>query len=100
MIREINDVYDLRAAYYEKHPNGHFFDGDTLKFFGERFSEMRLLKGTVQVTDSLGKEHTCYVVSSLQRIPMVGGSVSTTISMWRHWRYLMENAKKLGAYHR
>ncbi len=33
MIREINDVYDLRAAYYEKHPNGHFFDGDTLKFF-------------------------------------------------------------------
>lgn len=72
MIREINDVYDLRSAYYEKHPNGHFFDGDTLKFFGERFSEMRLLKGTVQVTDSLGKEHTCYVVSSLQRIPMVG----------------------------
>lgn len=33
---------------------------------------MRLLKGTVQVTDSLGKEHTCYVLSSLQRIPMVG----------------------------
>ena len=33
---------------------------------------MRLLKGTVQVTDSLGKEHTCYVVSSRQRIPMVG----------------------------
>lgn len=72
MVREINDVYDLRAAYYEKHPNGHFFDPDTLKFFGERFSEMRLFKGTVQVTDSLGKEHTCYVVSSRQRIPMVG----------------------------
>lgn len=44
MIREINDVYDLRAAYYEKHPNGHFFDGDTLKFFGERFSESACLR--------------------------------------------------------
>lgn len=72
MKREIKDAYDLRAAYYAKHPNGHFFDRETLKWFGERFSEMRLLKGTVQVTDSLGKEHTCYVLSSLQRIPMVG----------------------------
>lgn len=72
MKKEIKDVYDLRAAYYAKHPNGHFFDRETLKWFGERFSEMRLLKGTVKVTDSLGNEHTCYVVSSLQRIPLVG----------------------------
>lgn len=72
MSNEISDIYDLKRAYYAKHPNGHFFDRDTLKFFGERFSEMRLLKGTVKVTDSLGDEHTCYVVSSLQRIPMVG----------------------------
>lgn len=71
-MNKIEDVYDLRAAYYRKHPTGHFFDKDTLKFFGERFSEMRLLKGTVQIKDSLGKDHTCYVVSSMQRIPLVG----------------------------
>ena len=71
-MKEIRDMYDLRAAYYEAHPNGHFFDRDTLKFFGERFSEMRLLKGKRQSKDSLGNIHTCYVVSATQRIPLVG----------------------------
>lgn len=71
-MRKIEDMYDLRIAYSETHPNGHFFDRDTFKFFGERFSAMRLLKGTVQVTDSLGVTHTCYVVSSTQNIPLVG----------------------------
>lgn len=63
----IRDLGDLRAAYYRTHPNGHFFDAKTLKFFGERASEMRLLKGTVTVTDVCGEKHTCYVVSSRQR---------------------------------
>ena len=64
---EIHSVYGLRDAYYEKNPNGHYFDRDTLKFFGESFSSMRLLKGTVKIKDISGEEHECYVLSSLQR---------------------------------
>lgn len=63
----IETLGDLRAAYYRTHPTGHFFDPDTLKFFGERPSEMRLLKDTVSVTDVCGEKHECYVVSSVQR---------------------------------
>lgn len=63
----INDIYTLRNAYYGKHPDGHYFDADTLKFFGERFSDMRLLKGTVHIKDISGDEHEAFVVSRLQR---------------------------------
>ena len=63
----INDAYALRSAYYRTHPNGHFFDHDTLKFFGESMSSMRLLKGKAVIKDLLGEEHTCYVLSKLSR---------------------------------
>lgn len=56
-------VYELKACYLEKHPNGHFFDSDTLKFFGETLSTMRVLRETVQKRDSMGEMHTCYVLS-------------------------------------
>lgn len=65
--RQIKNVYDLRDAYYDKHPGGHFFDYDTLKFFGESFSTMRLLKGTAHITDFCGEEHECYMLSRLQK---------------------------------
>lgn len=61
------NVYGLVSRYYEKNPHGHFFDRDTLKFFGESLSTMRLLKGTVKVTDICGEQHECYVLSRLQR---------------------------------
>lgn len=60
-------IDQLKTRYYEHNPEGHFFDGKTLKFFGERFSEMRVLKGTVNVTSAGGYEHECYMVSSRQR---------------------------------
>ena len=60
-------VYGLMSRYYEKHPHGHFFDRDTLKFFGESISTMRLLKGTTVVTDICGEKHECYVLSRLQK---------------------------------
>lgn len=66
-MNKINTVYGLISAYQSKHPNGHYFDADTLKFFGERISEMRLLKETTTVTDIAGEQHVCYVLSSLQR---------------------------------
>lgn len=61
------DVYGLMSRYYEKHPDGHFFDRDTLKFFGETISTMRLLKGTVKVKDVSGEVHECYMLSKLQK---------------------------------
>lgn len=70
--KKIKDMYDLRDAYYKMYPDGHFFDKETLKAFGERFSEMRLLSGTVKMQDSMGVEHECYVVSCTQLIPFQG----------------------------
>ena len=32
---KIKTVYDLKYAYLEKHPDGHFFDRRTMKFFGD-----------------------------------------------------------------
>ena len=60
-------VYGLITRHEEAHPTSHFFDRETLKFFGERVSEMRILKDTEVVTDYSGEKHTCYVLSSLQR---------------------------------
>lgn len=66
-MEEIKTMTGLVSAYYRKHPNGHYFDSQTLKFFGERLSEMRLLKEKARVKDVCDEYHTCYVVSSLQR---------------------------------
>lgn len=60
-------VYGLMSRYQEHNPSGHFFDHDTLKFFGERISEMRVYKQTETITDWHGKEHECYCLSSRQR---------------------------------
>lgn len=61
------NIYTLKDKYYQNHPNGHFFDSDTLKFFGESLSDMSVLKKTVTVTDCMGEKHTCYCVSKLGR---------------------------------
>ena len=61
------NVWKLEREYMAHNPHGHFFDNDTLKFFGERKSEMRVLKGTVKREDFYGNEHECYVLSSYQR---------------------------------
>lgn len=65
--KNITSVYSLKAAYESRHPNGHFFDSDTLKFFGERLSEMRVLKGTVEITNINGEKHICYMLSKYSR---------------------------------
>jgi len=60
-------INKLIKAYYEKHPDGHYFDKDTLRFFGERISDMYVLKDTVKIKDYSGEERECYIVSRLQR---------------------------------
>lgn len=69
-MSDIHDVYDLKAAHLAAHPGSHFFDSNTLKFFGERLSSMRLLKKRYAITDCMGEKHECYCLSSPQRTPL------------------------------
>lgn len=57
------NINDFIKEYYRHNPNGHYFDGSTLKFFGECRSKMRVFKRTVEVVDVQGEKHTCYCVS-------------------------------------
>ena len=66
-------VNELIYNYYSKHPNGHYFDYDTLKFFGECRSKMRVLKDIITVTDVCGNQHKCYVLSKYSRKYPGGG---------------------------
>lgn len=57
-------IYKLISEYYKHRPDEHYFDRDSLRFFGERLSEMYVLKNTTIVNG-----HECYIVSSIQRPP-------------------------------
>ena len=58
-------VKELINRYYALHPDWHFFDKETLKFFGEKISEMYLAEDTVTV-NSWDGTHECYVLYSIQ----------------------------------
>lgn len=60
-------LLDLIRKHKEAHKGSHFFDDDTLKFLGEKISDMKVEKDTVKIIDYCGVEHTCYVLSSYQR---------------------------------
>ena len=62
-----NNIHCFIRDYNAKHPDKHYFDRDTLKFFGERLSDMRVYKKTEIKEDYRGKKHVCHVVSKLQR---------------------------------
>ena len=64
---DVRNVADLIYEHKTRHPKSHFFNPETLKFFGERRSEMRLLRRTKTVKSAGGKTHECYVISALQR---------------------------------
>lgn len=58
-------VYELMRNTRKTCP--FFFAPDTLKSFGERISEMRVLKPLSIVKDVCGEYHTCVVLSKLSR---------------------------------
>lgn len=60
-------VSELIWQYKSHNPKGHYFDPATLKFFGERLSEMRVAKDVVTVMDASGRKHHAYCLSSRQR---------------------------------
>jgi len=61
------EFWELKEKIENKGGESHFFDHDTLKFFGERLSDMRVLKDTVNITDYSGDVHECYVISVTRR---------------------------------
>lgn len=61
------EAWKLIQKHKENQPQSHFFDHDTLKFFGERISEMYVFKNTEMIKDYSGNVHECYCLSSLQR---------------------------------
>lgn len=69
---EINTVRDLRDAYQARHPEGRFFDPETLSLYGESFPFMYMLKRKEEVTDHSGERHTCYVLNSRQTTCFAG----------------------------
>lgn len=60
-------IYQFKKMHETKNPDSYYFSPDTLKFYGERLSEMRVYKKTTHITDDYGREHECYVISSYQR---------------------------------
>lgn len=60
------NVRQLIYKYYETHPDGHFFDRETLKFFGERRCDMYVYKKPVVVIDWENKEHLAWCLKSKQ----------------------------------
>ena len=65
-MKKYNNIYCFIDDYNKK-VGDYYFSHDTLKFFGERLSEMYLLKNTATIKDCLGEKHECYILSSLQR---------------------------------
>ncbi len=61
------EFWELKNKIVSVGGETHFFDTDTLKFFGERLSDMKVLKGTVEITDVCGEKHICYVISATRR---------------------------------
>lgn len=56
-------IYEFKRMYEAKHKD-YMFSSDTLKFFGESLSRMRVLKNKTIIKDYLGVNHTCYVVAT------------------------------------
>ena len=65
-MKQYKNIYSFIDDYNKK-VGDYYFSHDTLKFFGERVSEMRILKNTVKITDEMDEKRECYILSSLQR---------------------------------
>lgn len=58
-------VNQLKDAYMKAYPEGHYFDEGTLRFFGEKLSDMKVLGETMTIIDSIGEAHDCYVLEKI-----------------------------------
>lgn len=64
-------VRNLIQQYRAHNPEGHFFDRDTLKYFGESIHRMKVNgKGVIETRD--GESRICYELECVQSIPEFG----------------------------
>ena len=74
---EINNIKELIKEYNRLRPNSHYFDEDTLDFFGESVDKMEFL-GTDKVFDSFGEETEVYVIKRFQKNHPMGPRYTRT----------------------
>jgi hypothetical protein len=60
-------IYDYETAHAKRGENHYFFSPESLRWFGERRSDMRVFKETTKIEGILGDTHVCYVLSTYQR---------------------------------
>ena len=67
IMKIYKNIHSFIRDYDVKQPNGHYFDPDILKFFGEKLSDLRIHKTAEVREDDQGTKHVCYVVSRVHR---------------------------------
>ena len=70
-------VSDLIFEHNSRHPDSHFFEKETLAFFGENLDEMEVKDETVTIKDCYGKEHECFVLTTIQNDEILGSQPHT-----------------------
>lgn len=65
-MKKHNITLNQLIKEYEKR-NNCYFKKETLKFWGERLSDMYILKDTVIKKDMQGQEHECLVLSKISK---------------------------------
>lgn len=65
-MKKHNITLNQLIEEYKKR-NNHYFDKETLKHWGERLSDMRILENTVVKTDFQGNIHECIVLSKISK---------------------------------
>lgn len=63
-IKYNNNFYSFLYDFKKAHPGSHYFDRETLKFFGENLSSMRILKNITIINDD-GTPRECFTLSKL-----------------------------------
>lgn len=59
------------SLYRQNRPDGHFFDKETLRFFGEKVSEMSY-NGITEITDNCGRKREVHELRTVQHEETLG----------------------------
>lgn len=71
------DIYELKRKHEAHHPNSHFFDRQTLKFFGETLAKMYVYKNPEMHDGKL-----CWLVRSKQKFDCMGKMMTKNSFHW------------------
>ena len=66
-IQDYNNDFYYFYHDYQWLQGDHYFDEDTLNFFGEQMSDFKILENKIVVKDFNDKKHTCFVLSKVSQ---------------------------------